>query len=155
MINYNIPETVYDKLMIAICKEYGEKLDQLSFIANHMDEGRYELPKTVEDRMVLKRGIMTAYIKKPSGDLFDIEYKIEYKINATMFVGFVNKYLIKHWYKKFNFDDYTHKNVFYNDLARFISKKYNINTKLREKGKYLQFDVTVWMHPDTRIIYVK
>lgn len=61
--NYNIPDSIYDKLMFVICKEYDEKLNRISFIANHMFENRYELPKTSKDKTTLRMGQIVAYIK--------------------------------------------------------------------------------------------
>ena len=154
LINYNIPDETYNRLMSAICKEYDEKFDRLSYIANHIPEGRYELPTTVGDRITLKMGVLIAYIKKPPGDIFDIEYKVEFKMNTAKFVQFVDTYLKKYYYFKFNLDSYIYKDEFYNDLARYISEKYHMNVRICQNKGYIQFDVTVWMCPNTRIIYI-
>lgn len=155
-INYNIPEKTYERLMFEICKEYDGKFNRLSYIVNHIPEGRYELPKTVDDTVVLKTGVLTAYIKKPAGDLFDIEYKVEFRINARIFIDFINTYIRQHYYSKFNFEKYTYKDEFLNVLATYISEKYNIQNIIVWKNEgYIQFDITVWIHPETRIIYIK
>lgn len=155
-IDYNIPEKTYEKLLFEICKEYDEKFSRLSYIVNHISEHRYELPVTVEDVITLKMGTMTAYIKKPAGDQFDIEYRVEFKINAKMFIDFINTYLRKHYYSKFSFTKYTYKDKFLNVLASYISEEYNIKyIKIWKNEGYIQFDITVWMHPETRIIYIK
>lgn len=154
LINYNIPDETYDKLMAAICKEYDGKLERVAYIVHHIPEGRYELPKTVGAKTTLKMGVLIAYIKKPPGDLFDIEYKVEFKMNAGNFVQFIDTYLRRYYYFKFNLDNYIYKDEFYNDLARYISEKYNMNVKIYQNKGYIQFDITVWMCPDTRIIYI-
>lgn len=154
-IDYNIPEKTYEKLMFEICKEYDEKFSRLSYIVNHIPENRYELPQAVGDKVTLRMGSLIAYIKKPTGDLFDIEYAVEFKMNAKMFIDFINTYLRKHYYHKFNFDNYTYKDEFLNELAKYISDKYNIKyIKIYQNGGYIEFDITVWMCPDTRIIYI-
>ena len=154
-IDYNIPEKTYEKLMFAICKEYDRKFKRLSYIVNHIPENRYELPETSDNKITLKIDTVVLYIKKPPGDLFDIEYKVEYKINAKLLINFINVYLKKYFYQKFEFDNYTYKDEFLNELAKYISDKYNIKyIKIYQNGGYIEFDITVWMCPDTRIIYI-
>ncbi len=153
--NYNIPDNTFEKLMFAICKEYDEKLNRISKIVEYLPMGRYELPKTPEDKITLRMGQIVAYIKKPSGDLFDIEYLVEYKINANNFIAFINRYLRKHFYFKFDFENYTYKDEFLNTLAKYISEKYHMNAKIWRNRGYIQFDITVWLNNETRIIYIK
>lgn len=154
-INYNIPDSTFEKLMFTICKEYDEKFNRISKIIEYLPEGRYELPKTPDEKITLKMGHIVAYIKKPKGDLFDIEYLVEYKINAKNFVDFINSYLRKHYYFKFDFDNYTYKNEFLNTLAKYISEKYHMDTKIWQNKGYIQFNITVWMCEETRVIYIK
>ena len=153
-INYNITDSTYEKLMFAICKEYDEKLNRISKITEYLPEGRYELPKTPNEKTTLKMGQIVAYIKKPPGDIFDIEYRVEYKINAQNFIDFINLYLKKHYYFKFDFNNFTYKDEFLNMLAKYIYEKYHMHTKIWQNKGYIQFDITVWMQPETRIIYI-
>jgi hypothetical protein len=152
-IDYNIPNTVYEKLLFEICKKYDEKFKRLKFIADHVPENRYELPKTVNDSVCLKMGMMV-YIKKAVGDPFDIEYTVEFNMNAKSFINFINTYMKKHYYIKFDYENYTYKDEFLNILAKYISEKYSINAKIHRNGGYIQYNIIVWMCPKTRIIYI-
>jgi len=149
-----IPMTIYDKLMFTICEEYDVKLRRVASISKNLIKNRYELP-TDDKKIRLRMGGINVYISKTPQDLFDIEYNVEFKINAKQFTKIVNRFMNKNGYNVFDFENYIDKDEMLTNLANYINNKYNIKSHVYHNGGYIQIDVKVFMHTDTRVLYVE
>lgn len=151
-INYKIPMTLYDKLLFSICEEYDSKIKRLVSITKNIPKNRYQLPKTDEDKVTLRMGGVNAYIFKAPHDLFDIEYKVEFRINSKQFIKFVNEFMYKNGYRNFDFNMWVYKDELFFNLYNYIATRYGLMSKIHQCGGYIQFDIKVFTHPDIRII---
>jgi len=152
MNNYNIPMTIYDKLMFSICEEYDVKFKRLASIVKNITKNKYELPTTVENKVTLRMGGVNVYIWKAPQDLFDIEYMVEFRVNTKQFVDFVNEFMNKNGFKAFDLNKYMYKDELLTNLSNYIVIKYNLNTTIYQSGGYIEFDTKVFMHPSIKII---
>lgn len=149
--DYEIPMTLYNKLMLSICEEYDLKFKRLASISKNVVRNRYELPIN-EKKKTLRMGGVNVYIWKAPRDLFNIEYILELKINKVQFIKFVNSYMNKNGFKGFDFDQWMYQDGFLFNLSECITTKYNISTKTHIVGGYIQFEVKIFIHPSTKII---
>jgi len=150
MQDYEIPMTIYDKLMCSICEEYDSKFKRLASIAKFTVRDRYELP--TKGKKTLRMGGVNVYIWKAPNDQFNIEYIIELKINKKQFIKFINNYMHKNGFKDFDFNKWMYKDGFFFNLSEYIKTKYKLSAKIYEVGGYIQYEVKVFIHPGTKII---